>query len=897
MKHIENIIPIDKWKESSIKKFQTIFRMGFMICLCGLFLLSACTSEDADNRLDINSDQPPAFQPAIVKNKTTRSPVENEEKASEPKTSELKNTYLILTKWHQRYPFNKYLPTIDGNRVVAGCVNIAIAQLLYYHRYPLQGQGIVHHQWKNQTLTSVLNRQFYWEKMPLLITPKTPDYAIDELAAFIRDISIMNHTKFGLASEEQSPATFDITRFINHFGFSDEIQQYQSDAPVFFDMINQELDAFRPVLISIQGEPSSHMAIIDGKMDRDGVTLYHINMGWGGDHNRFYDLRDPIVLESKDDQQGLWSPYQFRKNLIVYAPIKPCTKKVCAPINLEPNDKIRGYKIKGLFDTQIDQDRYENILLKGMTGIQGDRGFSNQAFYIHVYNRYHQLQTSFAPESKNNQYMFEPGVYHICASLCQDSSQGNHCFGYSPDKAQYHIHMNTDVISKEERKELLADTGPPVFKDQLTDIILPRGFKEHIVRIDAYHPMGLPVNLSVVSDVDRTGIQACIADHFLVITNKLNKNTTSSPIVVIAESNGIKAQLDFNLHFSGKRVWFGKLTDIPGKFTNQNTQNKHRIILENNCWITGYNGYKKQAFYLAIYDKFGQIVVPPVDQSIEQEFDRDIYEIRTALQKELPETNRSNQEISTLLSDRYQYQKGVGDQYVIHAYCPDFNDDQALLFQDTEDFPPEFQEELNPVIIAEDAKPFTITMDVIDPDGDDITLSAGSDHPDIEVDVKDKTLEIIPHSPGIKSMAKITVTATANDKQTRKEFSIFVAEKEISLGNSFELSGVFANQDDIHFHPVILSGECKISGDNGFSSQAFFTEILDKYKQAVIPEAHHETTNNFDGFYYIKASLTSNSSQYFSYDKGEGDQYTINVSCPDINMNELDIKQMLWLEE
>jgi hypothetical protein len=33
------------------------------------------------------------------------------------------------------------------------------------------------------------------------------------------------------------------------------------------------------------------------------------------------------------------------------------------------------------------------------------------------------------------------------------------------------------------------------------------------------------------------------------------------------------------------------------------------------------------------------------------------------MQKELPEKYRFDHEISTLLSDRYQYQKGVGDQY------------------------------------------------------------------------------------------------------------------------------------------------------------------------------------------------------------------------------------------
>jgi len=865
------------------------------MCLC-LFnlIVNACTRDDKKNGWDIHWEKSKTVpdQPPFIPKKSSVQPIEKKvtrQKIVPPQKKAIKAPYLIQTKWHQHFPFNKALPMIDGNRVVVGCVNIAIAQLLYYHKHPIHGHGIVHHQWQNQTFTAIMDRRFYWNKMPLMITPETPNYSIDELAALIRDISMINQTQFGLGPHEQSGAAFDMSRFITHFGFSSDIHQTLSQDPNFFDIIDQELNAKRPVLISIKGKPIDHMAIVDGKIRRHGTTLYHINMGWGGQHNQFYDLKRPIVLESIANQQSIGQTYRFSNQLTLYAPIKPCKGQTCTPNNLEKNDMISGNKIRGLFDNNTDEDRYENIVLKGVTIIQGDRGYANQAFYINLYDRFHQLMGSFAPETKAIKYDFDPGIYHISASLCQNNARSIHCYELTPDHTQYHIQINTEVMSDDEQMNIFSDIGPPVFQSQLSDIILPRNFNKHIIRIDTYHPMGLPVELSVESDTYRTGIHTRMDDHFLVISNRSPQHNNSVQILVTAETNGLKTQADFNLMFSGKRVWFGKVVDIPGKFTFQDCQNVHRIILESNCRLTGFNGFMNQAFYFAVYDKSGRMVVPPTDQPIEQYFDRGIYQIRTALKIEYREETRLNKTIST---NYYQYQQGMGDQYVIHAYCPYFTHDMNLLFQDNEDAPPVFQNDFNPIVISNHSKAFSIPVNVIDPDGDEISLSAGSDHPDIEVRIKDKSLNIIPHSPDIKTTAMIVVSATANQKQTNKEFTLFVAQHNISMGKKFELTGMFVNQDDTHLHPVILSGECRISGFNGFKNQAFFHEVIDKNKKNVMPASNHELMHFFNGFYYIKTSLSGNA-KYFPYIKDKSDQYTIKISCPDADLDERFIESIL----
>lgn len=862
----------------------------FFICVMGSVIFTACTRDESKNNWDINFDAVPPQQ--TFSQQKSKAPVQQEviqTQTEHPKSlPAIHAPFLLKTKWHQHFPFNKALPIIDGQHVVVGCVNIALAQILYYYKYPLQGNGIAHHSWQDQTFTSVLNRRLYWDKMPVTIRPDTANYSIDELAALIRDISMINQTQFGIGPHEQSGAAFDMNRFVSYFGFSDEIQQTNSNNPQFFDIINKELDARRPVLISIQGHPIDHMAIVDGKTNRNGRTLYHINMGWGGQYNRFYDLSQPIVLESLSNEQSIGQTYRFSNHINLYYPIKPCRKKTCTSNNLEKNDQITGNQIKGQFDSKTDQDRYENILLKGITVIQGNRGYANQAFYIHIYDRFHQLLSSHAPKSKITQYDFEPDIYHFTVSLCQNKTQALHCYELESDYADYDIRISTEVMTEDEKIDLFNNSSPPVIQNELTDIILPRNFKKHIIRVDAFHPMGLPVTLSVKTDSNV--IRAHMDDHFLIITNESPKNLLPSKIQITAETNGIKTEASFNLMFSAQRVWFGKLIDIPGQFNHQNSQNSHRIILENRCRLTGYNGFMNQAFYIKISDKTGKVIVDATNQPIDQYFDRGIYQLQTALKVEQHQQTHRSKTIST---NYYQYQKGLGDQYVIHAYCPNFNYDLDLLFQDNIDSPPVFQTVFQPIILGKNAKGLSIPIAVIDPDGDKIVLSAGSDHPDIEVRIEKNTLKIIPHSPEVKTTAKIMISANANQKQTHAEFSVFVSKINVSIGKNFELKGYFTSQDDRNHHPVILSGDCQITGFNGFNNQAFFNEILDKNMDTVMPASEYTIENYFNGLYFIKTSL-KNRSRYYPYIADKSDRYTVKVSCSEADLDDSFIENLLW---
>jgi hypothetical protein len=83
---------------------------------------------------------------------------------------------------------------------------------------------------------------------------------------------------------------------------------------------------------------------------------------------------------------------------------------------LETGDRKDGKQLKGSFANTDDKDSY-SITLSGNKRFKGESKFSNQAFYVHVYDARKRLVASY--DEAFQQY-FEPGEYTVVASLCTE---------------------------------------------------------------------------------------------------------------------------------------------------------------------------------------------------------------------------------------------------------------------------------------------------------------------------------------------------------------------------------------------------------------------------------------------------------------------------------------------
>lgn len=199
----------------------------------------------------------------------------------------------LTTRWDQCNPYNAYCPddpagtAYYGFRVPAGCVPVAYAQVLNYHRWPVRGTGL--HAYVDTRGAT------------------TGAHDVDFSDAYDWGHMVSGYSAFGTAEPEQAAA---VAELIYELGVGAEID-YESDGsalflgapgpllaasfffelPVYhaqFDALQDPMDADLaggyPVVVGIEG----HAIVVDGVRVLDGAKTYHINYGWGGQNDGWW---------------------------------------------------------------------------------------------------------------------------------------------------------------------------------------------------------------------------------------------------------------------------------------------------------------------------------------------------------------------------------------------------------------------------------------------------------------------------------------------------------------------------------------------------------------------------------------------------------------------------------
>jgi len=246
---------------------------------------------------------------------------------------------LIKTKWGQNEPFRYmcpflnyepdmskygiYLPDTTHNAV--GCGPAAMAQLLNFYQFPDHGRGsrsvVVKYDQANVTLTVDFETATYdWENM---LDDYSGGYTHEQGAAaallcyHAAVAAQANWTRLG-------GATFDnniLTAMIEHFNYNDSakfLNRPLYDDVTWVEMIYESLSNGHPVLYSGKdinfevGILVGHNFIIDG-YDENG--LVHVNWGWHGQQDGYYDIATLTVGKlSFDDWQGMYTDLYPKRN-------------------------------------------------------------------------------------------------------------------------------------------------------------------------------------------------------------------------------------------------------------------------------------------------------------------------------------------------------------------------------------------------------------------------------------------------------------------------------------------------------------------------------------------------------------------------------------------------------
>ncbi len=188
--------------------------------------------------------------------------------------------------------FNQQCPKIDGKYCVAGCVAIAMAQVMYYHQWPQANTSLIPGYTSNETvgyLSSLSKIKFDWSHMLDRYDEGQTSQQRKAVAQLIRYCGQAVEMDYGL--DASSASSNDVAMaFRTYFGYDTNtrfVLRSDYSAEAWDRLIYKEISEGRPVLYKGNSPSGGHAFVCDGY---DGQGYYHINWGWEGYCNGYFKL-------------------------------------------------------------------------------------------------------------------------------------------------------------------------------------------------------------------------------------------------------------------------------------------------------------------------------------------------------------------------------------------------------------------------------------------------------------------------------------------------------------------------------------------------------------------------------------------------------------------------------
>ncbi|MEI6852411.1 MAG: thiol protease/hemagglutinin PrtT [Bacteroidota bacterium] len=267
---------------------------------------------------------------------------------------------LLTTTWSQSPYYNALCP--GGS--VTGCVATAMAQIMKFWEYPATGTGFHSYTYSGNiygTLSANFASSTYsWSSMPNNVTGPN-----SYVALLMSDCGIsvdMHYSPTGSEAYVISAMSPIVNcaeyAYKTYFGYnSSTIQGLQrvnySDA-TWKNLLKTDLNAGRPIQYAGFGSGGGHTFVCDGY---DNSDFFHMNWGWGGTSDGFFNL-DALNVGS----------YQFNQNQQALIGIQPNSGGVTSVINLYSSISITPNPIGFAQAFTVNAD----ITNSGSSGFSGD---------------------------------------------------------------------------------------------------------------------------------------------------------------------------------------------------------------------------------------------------------------------------------------------------------------------------------------------------------------------------------------------------------------------------------------------------------------------------------------------------------------------------------------------
>lgn len=212
---------------------------------------------------------------------------------------------MITTKWDQATPYwnecPEFMDEVDGEMVsefaYTGCVATAMSQIMYFYKYPEQtseptaaydftyGDGLGNYGTAHVDSQPVTT--FDWAHMLETYTGAEDEVYTSAVAHLMFYVGVAIKTQYGKGASgaytDDIPKGFDFFGYGAKLAFRNDYTQQQWEQLVY-----EELAAGRPMIYNgTAGSGGGHSFVCDGFEYGD---YFHINWGWGGMGNGFFQL-------------------------------------------------------------------------------------------------------------------------------------------------------------------------------------------------------------------------------------------------------------------------------------------------------------------------------------------------------------------------------------------------------------------------------------------------------------------------------------------------------------------------------------------------------------------------------------------------------------------------------
>lgn len=190
---------------------------------------------------------------------------------------------MLTTAWNQGCDYNKYCPTDTVgycDRAIAGCVAVAMAQIMKYWNFPISNNPIPAYQSEQYgVISGVSETRYRWSRMSASLRSTSLTEEKDAISELIYHCGVSVKMDYGPRSSSASTPERPWTDYFRYSQTMEEVYRSDYNDAEWSKVLKKELDNKRPVFYVGYSEDGGHAFVCDGYQ---GNNCFHFNWGWGG---------------------------------------------------------------------------------------------------------------------------------------------------------------------------------------------------------------------------------------------------------------------------------------------------------------------------------------------------------------------------------------------------------------------------------------------------------------------------------------------------------------------------------------------------------------------------------------------------------------------------------------